>query len=145
MRFGNTTYRVPFIVGEKLPVEVIVGTRFINRYFNEIECWSQTIRLHRGSTIPILSRRHARRPHESLNGKPNDSNDMHASPRNDKRTNDATFNQAHTIRMARTVAILPMSQVAIPFVAKASGLVSIETKLPVQTRYYVRTANGMRE
>ena len=38
-----------------------------------------------------------------------------------------------------------MSQVAIPVVTKASGLVYIEPKLPVQTRYYVRTANGIHD
>ena len=44
IRFGNTTYRVPFIVADKLAVEVIVGTRFMNRYVNAIECRNQTIR-----------------------------------------------------------------------------------------------------
>ena len=38
-----------------------------------------------------------------------------------------------------------MSQVAIPVVTKASGLVYIERKLAVQTRYHVRTANGIHE
>ena len=44
IRFGNVTYRVPFIVADKLAVEVIVGTRFMNRYVNAIECRNQTIR-----------------------------------------------------------------------------------------------------
>ena len=38
-----------------------------------------------------------------------------------------------------------MSQVAIPVVTKASGLVYIEPKLPAQTRYHVRTANGIHD
>ena len=38
-----------------------------------------------------------------------------------------------------------MSQVSIPVVTKASGLVYIEPKLPVQTKYHVRTANVIHE
>lgn len=64
MCFGNTTYRVPFIVAKKLVVEVIAGTRFMNRYVNAFEFRSQTIRLHHGGTIPMLSRRDTRRPPE---------------------------------------------------------------------------------
>ena len=59
--------------------------------------------------------------------------------------NDAPFNKPHTIRMGRTVTIPPMSQVAILVVTKASGLVYIGPKLPVQTRYHVRTANRIYE
>ena len=145
MPFGNTTYRVPFIVAEKLAVEVIVGTRFMNRYVTAIECRGQTIWLHRGSAIPILSRHDARRTHERPKDKPNENNVTPNCPRNDKRINDAPFNKPHTIRMARTVTIPPISQVAIPVVTKASGLVHIEPKLPVQTRYHVRTANVIHE
>ena len=145
IRFGNTTYRVPFIVADKLAVEVIVVTRFMNRYVDAIECRNQTIRLNRGGTIPILSRHDARRPPERPNERPNDNDDQNDSPRTDKRINDAPFNKPHTIRTARTVTIPPMSQVAIPVVTKASGLVYIEPKLPVQTRYHVRTANGIHE
>ena len=145
LRFGNTTYRVPFIVAEKLGVEVIVGTRFMNRYVTAIVCRSQTIGLHVGSAIPILSRHDARRPLERPNDKPNENNDTPNCPRNDKRINDAPFNKTHTIRTARTVTIPPMSQVAIPAVTKASGLVYIKPKLPVQTRYEERTANGIHD
>ena len=38
-----------------------------------------------------------------------------------------------------------MSQVEIPVVTKASGLVYIEPKLPALTKYHVRTANGIHE
>ena len=145
IRFENTTYRVPFIFADKLAVEVIVWTRFMNRYVDAIECRNQMIRLNRGSTIPILSRHDARRPHERPNDRLHDNDDQNDSPRNDKRINDAPFNKPHTIRTARTVTIPPMSQVAIPVVTKASGLVYIEPKLPVQTRYHVRTANGIHE
>ena len=65
--------------------------------------------------------------------------------RTDKRTSDAPFNKANTIQTARTITIPPMSQVAIPVVTKASGLVYIEPKLTVQTRYQVRTANGIHD
>ena len=97
MRFRNTTYRVPFIVAEKLAVEVILGARFMNRYVNAIERRSQKIQIHRGRTIPILSRHDARYRHERPNDKPNENNDTHDSPRTNKRTNDAPFNKAHTI------------------------------------------------
>ena len=145
IRFGNTTYRVPFIVADKLAVEFIVGTRFMNRYVNAIECGNQTIRLNRGCTIPILSRHGARRSYKGRNDIPNDNDDQNDSPRNDKRLNDAPFNKPDTIRIDRTVTILLMFQVAIPVVTKASGLVYIEPKLPVEMRYHVRTTNGIHE
>ena len=125
MRFGNTTYRVPFIVAEKLAIEFIAGICFMNRYVIAIACRSQTIPLQRGGTIPILSLHDARRPHERPNDKPNDKHDTHDRPRNDKRTNYAPFKKAHTIRTARMVTIPPMSQVVIPAVTKAPGLVYI--------------------
>ena len=103
------------------------------------------IRLNQGGTILILSRHDARRSHERPNDKQNKNDDQNDSPRNDKRINDAPFNKPHTIRTARTVTIPPMSQVAIPVVTKASGLVYIEPKLPVQTRYHVRRTNGIHE
>ena len=56
IRFGNTSYRLSFIVADKLAVNFIMGTRFMKRYFDAIECRTQTIRLFRGATIPILSR-----------------------------------------------------------------------------------------
>ena len=145
IRIGNTTYRVPFIVADKLAAEVIVGTLFMNRYVDAIECRNQTIRINRGGTIPILSRHDARRPHERPNDKLKYNDDQNDSPRNDKRISDAPFNKPHTTRTARTVTIPPMSEVAIPVVTKASGLVYIEPKLPFQTRYHVRTANGIQD
>ena len=122
-----------------------MGTRFMNRFVDAIECRNQKIRLNRRGTIPILSRHDARRPHERPTDKQNDNDDQNDNPRNEKRINDAPFNKPHTIRTARTVTIPPMSQVAISVVTKASGLVYIEPKLPVQTRYHVRTANGIHE
>ena len=43
IRFGNTTYRVPFIVADKLAVKFIIGRRFMNRYVDAIECLTQTL------------------------------------------------------------------------------------------------------
>ena len=60
IRFGNTMYRVPFIVADKLAVNVIIGTRFMNQYVDAIECRTQTIRPFRVATIPILSRTNQR-------------------------------------------------------------------------------------
>ena len=117
----------------------------MNRYVDAIECRNQTIRLNRGGTIPILSRHGARRSYEGRNDSPNDNDDQYDSPRNDKRINDVPFNKPHTIRTGRTVTIPPMFQVAIPVATKASGLVYIEPKLPVLTKYLVRTANGIHE
>ena len=105
IRFGNTTYRVPFIVPDKFAVEVIVGTRFMNRYVGAIECRNQTIRLSQGGTIPILYRHGARRSHEGRNDILNDNDEQNDSPRKDKRINDAPFNKPHTIRMDRMFTI----------------------------------------
>ena len=100
IRFGNKIFRVPFIVADKLVVEFIVGTRFMNRYVDAIECRNQKIRLNWGGTIPILSRQGARRAHEGLEDIPNDNEDTNGGPRHDKRSNDAPLKIAHTMRMA---------------------------------------------
>ena len=43
------------------------------------------------------------------------------------------------------MTIPPIFQVAISVVTKASGLVYIEARLPVENRYHVRTANGIHD
>ena len=75
IRFWNTKYRVPFIFLDKLALEFIVGTRFMNRYVDAIECLNQTIRLKRGGTIPVLSLHGARRTHDGSNDIQNENDD----------------------------------------------------------------------
>lgn len=39
--FGNTLYRIKFMVGEKLAVDTIVGTAFMNLHVDAILCDEQ--------------------------------------------------------------------------------------------------------
>ena len=141
IRFGNTTYRVPFIVADKLAVKVIIGTRFMNRYVDAIECRTQTIRLFRGSTIPILSRTNQR----DTNTKYENEQLRNETTERTQPENDAPFNRPHTVRLSKHVMILPLSQMSVPVVSTAPGLVCLEPKQSVQTRHHVRTSIGVIE
>ena len=141
IRFGNTTYRVPFVVAEKLAVNVIIGTRFMNRYVDAIECRTQTIRLLRGATIPILSRTNPR----NTNTKFENEQFRNETTKRNQRDDDTPFNRPHTVRLAKHVTIPPLSQMSIPVVTTAAGLVYLEPTQPVQTRHHVRTSNGVIE
>ena len=138
IRFGNTTYRVPFIVADMLAVKVIIETRFMNRYVDAIECRTQTIRLFRGATIPILSRtnqRNTKKKHENERIR-NDTTER------TQRDSDAPFNRPHTARLAKHVTIPPLSRTSVPVVTTAAGLVYIEPKQPLQMRHHVQTSIG---
>ena len=144
IRFGNTTYRVPFIVADKLAINVIIGTRFMNRYVDAIECWTQTIRHFRGATIPILSRTNQGNANTTYeNGRLRNETTERTT-----RGSGAPFNHPHTVRLAKHETIPPLSQISIPVVTTAAGLVYLEPKQPVQTRHvvhHVRTSNGVIE
>ena len=55
IRLGNTLYRVPFLVAERLAVDVILGKAFMNKHIQNICCRDQAIDLYQGGTIPILA------------------------------------------------------------------------------------------
>lgn len=50
-RIENTLYRIKFIVAEKLEVDDIVGTAFMNRHFNAVICPEQKIKLRKGTIL----------------------------------------------------------------------------------------------
>ena len=141
IRFGNTTYRLPFIVAYKLAVNVIIRKRFMNRYVDAIECRTQTKRLFRGATIPILSRTNKR----NTNKKYENEQLRNETTIRTQRDNDAPFNRPHTVRLAKHVTIPPLSQTPVPVVTTAAGLVYLEPNQPVQTLHHVRTSNGVIE
>ena len=141
IRFGNTTYRLPFIVADKLAVNIIIGTRIMNRYVDAIECRTQTISLFRGAKIPILSRTNQR----NANTKQENERLRSETTERTQRDKDAPFNRPHTVRLAKHVTIPPLSQMAVSVVTSAASLVHVEAKQPVQTRNHVRTSNGFIE
>ena len=53
------------------------------------------------------------------------------------------FNQAHTVRLTKSVTVLQMSQMKLHVVSTAQGLVYVEPKAALQQRRRVRTANGV--
>ena len=141
IRYGNTTYPLPFVVADKLSLNIIIGTRFMNRYVDAIKCRKQMIRIFRGAKIPILSRtnqRNANTNYESEQIRNETTERTH-------RDNDAPFYRPHTVRLAKHVTIPPLSQMSIPVVTTAVGLVYLEPKQPVQTRHHVRKSNGVIE
>ena len=54
VRLGNHTFRVPFLVAERLAVGVLLGTAFHNTHIQNIKCIEQMIDFPNGETIPIL-------------------------------------------------------------------------------------------
>ena len=132
---------MPFIVADTLAVNVIIGTRFMNRYVDAIECRTQTIRLFRGATVPILSRTNQRNTNTKI------ENERRRNETNErtKQDSDAPFNGPRTVRLSKHVTIPPLSQMSVPVVTTAAGLVYLEPKQPVQTRHHVRTSNGFIE
>lgn len=47
-RFANTLYQNMFIVAERLAVDVIIGSDFMNRHVEEILCNEQRVRFRYG-------------------------------------------------------------------------------------------------
>lgn len=53
IRFGNTRYIVTFAVDERLEVDVIIGTAFMNEQVIPIRCREQVVQFRR-DMVPIL-------------------------------------------------------------------------------------------
>lgn len=149
---GNTLYRVPFLEEERLAVDVILETAFMNKHVQHICCRDQVIDLHRGDTIPILaaSDTYTDRLEAGANGSANASSSdpdvdtkAHIYQRG-KRRKDSTW-QTQTIGLAEHVWIPPMLQTAVPISTGARGLCFIEPKQALQARHQVRIANGVVE
>ena len=136
-RFGNSLYHLPFVVAESLAVDVIIGTRFMNQHVESIKCRRQCVKLHRGSVPPILARQsdgtftRISPVDKRLQG---DTEESKTRPRNHEGN---TFNRAHTVRLTKSVTIPPMSQMAVPVVFTAAGLVYVEPKAAIQQRHRV--------
>ena len=137
IRFGNATYRVPFIVADKLAGNVIIGTRFMNRYVGAIECRTQTTTLFRGATISILSRTNQR----DTNTKYENERLRNETTEPTQRGNDAPVKRPHTARLAKHVTVPPLSHMSVSVVTTAAGLVYLEPKQPAQTHHHVRKSN----
>ena len=136
-RFRNSLYHLPFVVAESLAVDVITGTSFMNQHVEAIQCRRQCVKLHRGSVLPILARQSdgtfTRR--SPVDKRPQgDTEESETRPRNHEGN---TFNRAHTVRLTKSVTIPPMSQMAVPVVFTAAGLVYVEPKAAIQQRHRV--------
>lgn len=53
VRSGNTLYRLRFIVVDRITVEVLTGTEFLNEHVIDILCTEQKIRFRNGE-VPIV-------------------------------------------------------------------------------------------
>jgi len=61
VRFGNSLYRVAFLVAEKLSVPTILGTQFANRHVDAIRCIRGVVEFTRDS-VPIIGHGSADKP-----------------------------------------------------------------------------------
>ena len=56
-RLGNSLFHMPFVVANSLAVDVIIGTRFMNRHVDAIECRRQYVKVHRSTDTRSQPRR----------------------------------------------------------------------------------------
>ena len=141
VRLGSATYLVLFVVAEHLAVSVIIGTSFMNRNVKGIMCMEQWIYLTR-SKVPILAQ------HQGLRQVSEGGNHESQTPsvqERKQRAMESNLNAPNTVRLAKNVTILPLSQVAVPVTTQASALVFIEPNHALKARHHVRTANGIVE
>ena len=128
MRLVNTTYRLSFILAGNLAVKVIVGTRYMNRYVEAIKRRDQNGKNRPREDDSDIVPSRCPQPtwaavivtlaRDRLNAMPNDNDATNGNIGNDKRTNNAPFNQAHMIRKARTIRIPLISNLAVSLVIK---------------------------
>ena len=127
-----------------IAVDVIIGTRLMNQHVDAIECRIQCVKLHRGCVLPILSRNHGEtfaktNPVARLRDQ-SETNELENQPKTPGSNN---LKQAHTVRLTKNTTIPPMSQMAVPVLSTAAGLVYLEPKALIQQRHRVRTVNGV--
>lgn len=67
VRFGNTLFRVKFLITERLAVDVIVGTSFLNSHVIATRCSEQKIEF-RTEMVPIISLGHACKDPDAFQG-----------------------------------------------------------------------------
>ena len=143
-RVGYSLFHMPFVVADSLAVDVIIGTRFMKQHVDAIECRRQCVKLHRACVLPILSRNHdgtfAKTNPVARRRDQNETNELEKLPHT---PGSNTFNQAHTFRLTKSTTIPPMSQMAVPVVSTAAGLLYLEPKAAIQQRHRVRTANAV--
>ena len=132
VRLRNTTFRIPFVVADQLPVPVLLGTAFIDAHFRSIEIDAQRLELRQGGSVAIVDGK----------GEPSPP-----TRRNGHQTSWAAVREEapEAIRVARWATIPPMSQVRIRVTTAGSGLVFLEPKPSLQRRHGVRLTNGVAE
>ena len=139
VRLGNNYYRVQFVIAEKLAVDVLLGTAFIDEHVRAIDVQSRNIPLMRGGAIPILN---SRKKDDHANKTEQPRKQM---SRRQKRGMKDWEPDTHVIRLTRTITVPPMSQYFAHVASDAVGLVHIEPKPTLQFRHGLRVANGVHE
>ena len=116
----------------------------MNQHVDAIECRRKCVKLRRGCVLPILARNHDGTFTKTNSvARQRDQNETSELENQPNTPGSNTFNQAHTVRLTKNTTIPPMSQMAVPVVSTAAGLVYLEPKTAIQQRHKVRTANGV--
>ena len=140
VRLGNTFFQTTFVVVERLAVEVILGTSFMNRNIKSIECMRRRVRLRDDGVIPILSTDRLSSPKEDVgaSGPSKEAQPEVAEPL-------SNFETTNVVRLAQGITIPAMSQLPAKVVTKAAGLVFMDPKPSLMDKHAVRAANGIVE
>ena len=135
-RFADTLFHMPFVVADSFAVDVIIGTRFMNQRVDAIECRRQCVKIHRDCVLQILARNNdgtfTKTNPVTIRRDENETNEVENQPRN---PGGSTLNQAHSVRLTKNITIPPMSQMAVPVVSTAAGLVYLNPKAAIQQRH----------
>ena len=140
VRLGDTMFTTAFVIVERLAVDVILGTTFMNRNVKSIECMRQRIRFRDDRTLPILTSDTLTTPAKDATVR-----DKEERPPTIPTGPPNNFQDSNTVRLARGITIPAMAQLAARVTTKAAGLVFLDPKQALLQRHRVRTANGIVE
>ena len=139
VRFGNSLYRVAFLIAEKLSVPIILGTQFANRHVDAIRCIRGRVEFTRDS-VPIIGHGNAEKPWTER--------DAHICQREllrkEAESHDASVVLTR-IRLAKSIHIPAFTQFKAHVTTLMQGLIVTEPKHSVAEKDGVRVMNSVHE
>ena len=139
VRFGNSLYRVAFLVAEKLSVPIILGTQFANRHVDAIRCIKGRVEFTRDS-VPIIGHGNAEKPWTERDALIRQRELLQA----DADSHDESVVLTR-IRLVKPIHIPAFTQCKAHVTTLMQGLIVTEPKHSVAEKYGVRVMNSVHE
>jgi len=141
VRFGNSLYRVAFLVAEKLSVPVILGTQFTNRHVDAIRCMLGRVDLVHDS-IPIVGRGDGAKPWQQAGAHIEERVQMKDGTKVKLGDSSSTLTQ---IRLVKPLFVPAFTQCKASVSTLMKGVIVTEPKHSVVDRYGVRVMNSVHD